>query len=210
MTTTKTTTKTKNMTKRGILKLIKEIAPPPGFTKTITEIPKDNWQMGYTVVELAKDEPNDRIKIKMDFYLDTKVKSSWDTVASGHTTFSSAQGDRSFDRLGVEDSFYVNGDSTIQSVTEKINEQIERIKTSRQRLAQSESIPGLPFLVTPETKASITAKLSSGKSHSFMPSGFGTGYRISKRGGRWAKRCSSETEKFFGVSPLFYETMDCD
>ena len=203
-----TKAKTKFLTKRGTLKLIKEITAPTGFTKTITEVPKNRWLMGHTVVELAKDEPNDRIKIKMNFYLDTKVKSSWDTIASGHTTFSSAQGDRSFDRLGV--GFYVNGDETLESLNEKINEQIEKIKNSRERLAKSESIPGLPFLVTPDTKAAVIAKLNSGKSHLFMPSGFGIGYTISKRGGRWSKRCKSETEKFFGVSPLFYETMDCD
>lgn len=203
--------KTKFLTRRGVQKLIKEITAPEGFTKTIKDVPKQNWMCGHTDVEFTKHEPNDQINIKLVFNHDGgKISSSWDIVASGHTTFSTAKGERTFDRLGVEDSFYVNGDETLESLREKLNEQIEKIKVSRERISKSESIPGIPFMVTSDTKAAIAAKLRNGKNHTFTPAGFGTGYRISNHGGPWAKRCKSETEKFFGVSPLYYETLDCD
>lgn len=198
--------KSRPLTAIQLKKFLDGIVVPEGFVKTTKDIPADRWMVAHQVVELSKNEPGDKITIKMI------VHSTEYEIASGHTTFSSSKGERCFDRLGVEDSFYIHRSDKIKDANVKILEQLEKIKTSRERLNLSESIPGIPFMVTPDTKAVITAKLLEGKSHTFMPSGFGTGYVLYSRGPRRShvKRCDPATESFFGIIPLYFGTMDCD
>jgi hypothetical protein len=99
------------------------------------------------------------------------------------------------------------GAQTNESIREVIE---ERIPEARARIDRSESIPGIPFMVTPESKAQITAKLKKGEQHSFMPSGFGTGYVLHARRSPGAKAATKKTCDFFGVSPLWVSTFDAD
>jgi hypothetical protein len=79
-----------------------------------------------------------------------------------------------------------------------------------------ESIPGIPFMVSPKSKAEITKKLNNGGFHSFHPSGFGTGYTITCRPPRrrdpWGpQKAKKETQVFFGVKmPIWVQTFDAD
>jgi hypothetical protein len=103
---------------------------------------------------------------------------------SGHTTFTTARGERSYDRLGVEDSFYAYASATPEQVGAKLLEQIARVAKSREYVLSSVLVPGLGYSVTPERKAKCIADLKAGRSISFTPSGFGTGYRLSVRQAR--------------------------
>jgi hypothetical protein len=134
---------------------------------------------------------------------------SYSTKASGHTSFTTSKGTRTFDRTGVEDSFYLRPADTALDFLAVVTRQLEKVEESRKRIDASESIPGIPFMVTPESKAQITAALLSGKSHSFYPSGFGTGYVICARPMRHG-RSKPEAAAFFGVDMLFVEALDAD
>lgn len=133
--------------------------------------------------------------------------------AVGHTSFTTDKGTRTFDRTGVEDSFYINYNDDIAAVQAKLEGQIKKVAESRERIKGMINIPGIPFLTSPEGKSQITTLLRAGKSHSFTPSGFGTGYQIYSRKApfdRYDGRAKPETEAFFEVSPLWVRQLDCD
>lgn len=124
-------------------------------------------------------------------------------------------GSRTFDRTGVDSSFHADVGETPDDVRRTLLEQIARVASSRERLARSTTVPGLPggWLVTPEQRIEIAKLLRAGKSYSFTPSGFGTGYRLSTDRPGYGRRTGlpAETSTFFGVAgSLFYEPLDCD
>jgi hypothetical protein len=191
--------------------------PLPEFTGWTGAVGEDRWGYGdkalITPTFTAKSP--DGITITLRFYGRNAGKekpASYDSKASGHTSFTTSQGVRTFDRTGVEDSFYLQLADTVEDVLQRFRDQIKRVAESRARIDRSESIPGLGFLATPELKAQVTAELKAGKSHSFTPSGFGTGYRLytGRQQSRFDHRAKAETEAFFGVSPIYLQTMDCD
>lgn len=128
---------------------------------------------------------------------------------SGHTAFECEKGRFSFDRYGVSDSFY--GDST-EAPGEVLAREIERCRVAAERKRGQEPVPVLGFYVTPEKRQEIAQKLRAGKSHTFTPSGFGTGYRLYAGPPRrsWDHRGDSKIAAFFGLDSVSYETMDCD
>ncbi len=179
-----------------------------GFTATKTE------EKSAMVIPILKLE-GDGITFEIRFHelgKDEKL-THYSTAASGHTSFTTSQGSRTFDRTGVEDSFYVNYSDTVEAVIAKLQAQIKKVAESRERISGMVPVPGMGWLVTPASRDEITAKLLAGKSHTFTPSGFGTGYRIYHRNSprlRYDERAKPETEAFFKVSPLWLEAMDCD
>lgn len=135
----------------------------------------------------------------------------WDLVASGHVIFTSDRGPRSFDRTGVEDSFYLRPGDGVEDVQKILEQQIERVAEARARLKTMEPVPGLGWLLDAAGKARVVELLRAGKSHTFTPSGFGTGYRVSaRRSVAHMRRAKPETEAYFGVGPLWLESIDCD
>lgn len=136
---------------------------------------------------------------------------------SGHTTFTTERGERTFDRTGVADSFSVypkyhaTPADTPETTGTKLLEQIALVATSRANVKNSVPVPGLGYSVTPETRAKYTADLLAGRGVSFTPSGFGTGYRLTTRQySRYDKPAKPETRAFFGVPSLFIQQLDCD
>lgn len=176
-----------------------------GFTWTIKE---ETWSQ---LVCQVLEGSNDGVTIQIKFHHERKP-SNFSSQASGHTSFTTEKGIRTFDRTGVEDSFTVYYHDDLASVQAKLNEQLNRVAASRERMKAMVNIPGMTFLTTPEGKAEIAAKLRSNKSHSFTPSGFGTGYRLysGRQQSRYDNRAKPETEEFFGVSPIWMQQMDCD
>jgi hypothetical protein len=190
---------------KDVTKFLEEIAVPEGFTKTFCE--EDySWGREKILHPAVKLEKGTEIEIKIVI---TDPNGSW-ACGSGHTSFSTKLGRRTFDRRGVEDSFYVDKDDTVEKVNEKVRRQIEKVAESVSRMARSQAIPVLGFTVTPEALEEIKAKLAKGKSHTFTPSGFGTGYVISKKRSRFARHCDPAINAFFGVGALYFETLDCD
>jgi hypothetical protein len=160
---------------------------------------------------------NDALHVTFDLRFDTsEVEYSG---IDGTTNFSAnadgTGGTYSFDRTGVEASFTCRVTATPQDVADTLMAQLTRVAASRERIARSIAVPGLPggWTVTPEQRIEIAKLLRAGKGTSFMPSGFGVGYRVYPRrpASRYSSRLPAETSTFFGVSmPLFYDTLDCD
>jgi hypothetical protein len=182
------------------------LATPAGFTR---ERCLDTWpgQKSHPALVLAGDGVT--IRVVLD-----GLDDEW-SAGTGHTTFTTAKGERTFDRTGVEDSFYLSHDATVASVDAEVASQLQRVAESRARLLRSETVPGLPgaWSVTPERKAEIAAALKAGRRHDFRPAGFGTGYSVGTKpvhrySGAALPRVTSD---FFGVKgTLYYETLDCD
>lgn len=272
------TTKTKMTTVPSVARMMKEIRTPEGFERTTSE----TWYAGgkeWPVLKL--ESPDVSIEIVFTPQRDPYRKDGYD-LGSGHVTFKTSAGERTFDRYGVEDSFYVdnplqwkndrlwegtrvswlaqrllgtilespgyrsfgpdradswedrytilwdNGNRVDYTesqrkragivradVIEQVNATIKhflevKIPQARARIDKSEHVPGLPFMVTAEDKERITKTLKRGEPHRFMPSGFGTGYTLSRRGTSWSRPAGKELERFFGVHPLHVETFDAD
>lgn len=144
----------------------------------------------------------------------------WQSVAWGTTNFGSIlEGrriPRTFDRIGVESSFYFHRTDTVETVRAKFAEHLTRIATQRERSARSVTVPEIGYSITPATKAQHTAALKSGSSISFSPSGFGTGYTLTlasrrrTRLGYGTRMAGTALNEFFGVGALLVETRDCD
>lgn len=137
-------------------------------------------------------------------------------VVEGHTRYNG----RTFTRRGVdvcscnlqdEATSYAHSYTNLPALLEG---EFARCKASADRAKTMVEVPGLPggWKVTPERKEEVTKTLRAGKVATFMPSGFGVGYNVTSRAtSRFATRLPKTTQDFFGVlSPLFYETMDCD
>jgi hypothetical protein len=95
-----------------------------------------------------------------------------------------------------------------------LDEQLEKIITTREYHKSSILIPEIGFHVSPDRKKAIAKKLKGGGSERFMPSGFGTGYtlygkhvRTSRFG---AKVASAALKKFFDVKTLYVDKFDAD
>lgn len=181
----------------------------PGFTMIRKDEP--SWRPGgEPTPELHFENAAEGVTIRISFWKDGE----W-MVASGHTDFDTAQGRKTFDRRGIDDSFYVEEGQTLEQVAETMNEQLEKVKASRERIANSVPVPGLPgsFLVTPEKREEISKLLNAGKTHSFTPGGMGTGYQLytGRRQSHFDSVAPKQLREFFGVTKaLFYRMLDCD
>lgn len=116
----------------------------------------------------------------------------------------------SFDRTGVEDSFYGTDETDINELVAK---QQARIQASIERIGRSVAVPGLPFSVTPERQAELSNRLNTQGVVSLTPSGFGTGYMLHKkapRSTRYFKEGSKELAQFFGLPAIWITTFDHD
>lgn len=194
---------------------LEALATPDWFAKTITEHKSDSGKMIITAVfAMIKNE----IEITIYMYPDEiaraqKEKSRFfGSLGDGHTSFDTSKGRMTFDRHGVEDSFYVEADDTVETVNAKIVEQIQKVTLSRERLARSLTMPDYGYNLTPERLEKERDTLRRGGVARFAPSGFGTGHLIStKPRGRYnCVRASQALIDFFGVGVLFVETFDHD
>jgi hypothetical protein len=97
------------------------------------------------------------------------------------STIYKAQGTSfSFDRLGVEDSFYFE---SLDALPKQFMEQLERVRAAQHRLAKSTkcNLGPVTLFMTQESIDKMLETLKAGKVHVYHPSGFGTGYQFSIR-----------------------------
>jgi hypothetical protein len=209
-----------------IIPVLAGLVVPEGFTHTVVTKSVQLWKdkvevvthvvlskgefIGGVDLPFIKDANGVHITISYRPNEEVQTESRFALVASGHTRFQTAKGQMSFDRLGIEDSFYISADDSAADLNETIAAQLKRIEASRARLAISENIPVLGYSVTPERKAQVTAKLKAGKSETFYPSGMGTAHRIATRKTRYANPLPTSVAEFFGVAKLYVETLDHD
>ena len=117
-----------------------------------------------------------------------------------------------FDRIGVDDSFYYE---TIRQLPKQVEEQRERVKAAQERLANTESFSLGPvsLMLSPESLQTIVDKLKAGKTHTYHPSGFGTGYYFStnpKIKNRWdTAKASAQLENLVGAK-VYVSQYDAD
>jgi len=185
-------------------KLAPKFPVPDGFT---TEWRDNYLGCGWRVFVMTK--PNDTEFIFLP-------------GGSGTTNFETKDGRRTFDRRGVDDSFYWKGYSFFKRATKRpladvkqiLDEQLERIAKSRTFHETALKVPQIGHSVSPDALTTYKAKLKAGKHITFTPSGFGTGYNVVTRkpARPWwgVQRATPELEKFFDHSPLWVESFDCD
>jgi hypothetical protein len=181
-------------------KHVKAIQIPEGFTATM-ETEQRGWN-NHPIPTLVYVVTNGDIEIRFD------------QTGAGHTLFNEGGNQLSFDRLGVEDSFYHlplwDGDSGEYDLNVILQEQLERVAEYFEYKKTAISVPGIPHTISPDRLAMFKARLKKSGQISFMPSGFGTGYVVTTRMVRGAKPASKALNEFFGVGQLFVSTMEMD
>ncbi len=206
----------------------------PGFVKTTGEghhtgmgdvgsvwDKESPWWRKTTWVRLFNEEAGVSIAINVSRTPSTRYKAGKkipfrgtleDIAASGHTCYKNEAGSwLSFDRRGVEDSFYLGDYSpSVEELPTVIQEQLERIAKSKETSKKMLSIPGFGFRIHQDNLEAVKKKLQTGGSHSFTPSGFGTGHVLRAKKTRYSKQLSAETAAFFGVPAIYDETFDHD
>ena len=205
----------------------KAIIVPDGFSMTVEDLYDDYTKSRYVDVILK----NETVGTTIRFNLTMDKLQKWDIrgdrgitikelkpylgksviVWNGHVNYTHNGGHYSYDRRGVEDSFY-NGNRFDANPNDQITEQLARIEASRGRIDNSVEIPVLGRLISNERLAEVRKDFQSKKSEGFgsQPSGFGTAYYITKNQTRWSKRADERLEKFFGYSPLYIQESEMD
>ena len=189
-----------DMTKAAFQKFMKTLQVPAGFTAS--------WE----TEQVSRD-----YKIEVYVLTSESMTLRFDQDGAGHTTFKLFDGSTvSFDRRGIDDSFYhyASWSRTIdkEDLNALVAEQIQRVTQYLEKAATFISIPGLPFTTTPQALEIQKKKLRSKNGHiTLCPAGFGTGYIISTvKVNSYQKRALQVTEAFFGTSPLYISTFDAD
>lgn len=148
-----------------------------------------------------------------------KVEFIFRTGGAGTCKFEVTQGDKtwwsSFDRIGVSDSFYWKTwdarSKLCPDLGANMADLLTQVEKTREFHKTSLTVPGIGFSVSPERKAGFPAEFKKHQQVRFHPSGFGTGHCFSiKKFYSYAERATPAQEEFFGVSPLWHSTMDCD
>jgi hypothetical protein len=87
----------------SVARIMRDIVTPEGFEREIRIEPKTNWSPAIKVLVLKSSDT----LIEIWFDAVGKNRSESYFLASGHVYFDTPAGRRTFDRYGVEDSFYI-------------------------------------------------------------------------------------------------------
>jgi hypothetical protein len=180
------------------------LGTPEGFTKVLGE---EKWreEPPFPTVTLT----GDGIEIKAVFHPGSTYE-----MASGHTSFDTVHGRRTFDAHGVSDSFYLSPWATVAEADEIVTAEIAKCRKSRGRIATSVVMPNYGYLFTAESLEEARKTLRAGKTLTRAPAGFGTGHYFRKSRGKFGHAYSTPAPasvvEFFGVGPIWVETFDHD
>jgi len=193
-----------------VRKFFKSIVTPEGFERE-ERIPAvggeyELWnEYSYPKLVIASDTV--QVEFLVTFY-QGKME------VTGTTNYKEGDGWYTFDRRGIENSFYMqeglegwqDPESDIRKGGQAMLEaQIERAEKAIQRLTGMLTVPHFGHRISEEKRSEIAKKLKAGKSHMFTPGGFGTAWEVSTRQNRWAERVPVEVAKFFGVETQLYK-----
>lgn len=142
-------------------------------------------------------------------------------TVDGTTRFKHKDFWASFDRIGVESSFYVDEgreDGPFEPrLAAAIVAQKARVEKYLAMDAGRVDVPGLPFgwRLSPEALAVTKTRLLRGETVTWTPSGFGTGYHLCVKPPRDRKSSDVSFAKatalaFFGVPSLWLRSFDHD
>lgn len=164
----------------------------------------------------GQDEYESVILENQDGSVWLEVKPFSDKCIDGSTCFRTKNGVRTFDRRGVDSSFYLTDwDGKVYSnekIKETLEEQLSRALKAIAKQSQSAVVPGLPgdFTLTPDELVNKRKELEKLGYTKFTPAGFGTGYIVQKKKTRWSSPAKKELIEFFGMGSLYIETWDHD
>ena len=129
----------------------------------------------------------------------------------GTVAFNRGDGWRSFDRVGVESSFYWDTTDDV-SLEDTLAAQIARGVKARDDSRTRHEVPGTTFQLTDERLAELKQQLADFGRCSLTPSGFGTGFTFStaRPRGAYVTAGTEAQRAFFDVDALWVESFDCD
>lgn len=153
------------------------------------------------------------IKIVSD---DGDIEIAMTSSAPGHAEYSPIYGEIWY-KVPGKDGTYVVGRHGVDSgiygdwnddINDIVKESIDLVREKQDYISKAKSVPigKGSWSVSQERIDEMKRDLNNGKTVSFMPHGFGTGYTIRKRPGG---EPMTETEKIFGV-PLSIRSFDAD
>lgn len=203
----------------------KRIEAPKGFTKELlrnklavhgqpVEVFGDKECAGMLSVVVRGEAKVVVFNLNMEDVYKAGKKRGTAVSCGGHTIFKNSRGGwSSFDRVGVSDSFYIShydeGDDA--DVNKVLARELARIDKYLADDATRISVPVIGYRITTEQKAQYIATLKAGRTISFRPSGFGTGYVFSIRKPRgWGRQADPRIAEFFEQPVLWVEHLDCD
>jgi hypothetical protein len=199
-------------------KFFATIKTPEGYERTCA-MPEANkeysmWEDYETGVLTIKGEDVEII-FRASFY-----KNKLDIT--GTTNFKEDSSWYTFDRRGIEDSFYMEQYSAEEVKSKKkrgwydpecdtknggqamLDIQIKRAKDRITEMIGMLTVPHYGHRITEERKEEIRKKILNG-GHTFAPSGMGTAYHVStKRRSRFDSEVPAEVAKFFGIDKKLY------
>jgi hypothetical protein len=189
------------MTKANEAKVLK------AFEKHIDKLKVPNGWIGtmYQHGDELEYTVTNSIDIKIHFY----------SSGRGKTAFKVDKGWLTFDRHGVEASFYhmslFNGDKP-DPINDIFAAQLKRIAERQEYYKTAIQIPTLPHTTSPEGLPKLKEQLKKSGQLMFNPAGFGTGYHLStKRTKQWGeRRADPELEKFLDQTPIWLTTVEMD
>lgn len=181
-------------------KHVKKIKVPKGFTADM-ETEQRGWN-NHPIPTLVYVLKGNGMEIRFD------------QTGSGHTLFTHEGKQLCFDRYGVEDSFYHlpfgDWDKERYNLNTIVKEQIKRVEEYLKYTKTALQVPGIPHTVSPEAKVKLIERLKKNGQISFQPSGFGTGYIVTKNMVRGSKLAPKAMATFFGFDKLFISTVEMD
>lgn len=153
--------------------------------------------------------------MEIQVYLDDKAKRSNDQWGghSGTVNYTAKGKQFTFDRTGVEASFYWG--SKGEDIVATLRKQVERVKEKQASFANRKEVNLGPvtLFMTLESIQRMVDTLKSGKTHTYQPSGFGTGYFFSVkptiRNRYDTAKASAELERLVGQR-VFISQFDAD
>jgi hypothetical protein len=177
---------------------VKKIKVPDGFSAAWVD---DDWDRSHKVFVVKKEG---------------EVELIFRPGCDGTTKFKAGGTWRSFDRRGVESSFYwaplYDGDER-PSADDLIAGELRRVADKVAYYETAVKVPDVGYTVSPDGVARLKKELKERGYLSFSPSGFGTGYRVLKKRPAHSygvRRAKPELENFLEVSPLWIESFDAD
>lgn len=195
---------------------LKKIKPPPGFKIRKMDPAKKGWGSVFGWVEMENADKSIEVTLLVN-----ESKSDWDRKQGEFTITGEVyytvpgKGRYSIGRRGVDSAFWGSEKDLKKGMAEAIKRAEEGIK----RVGKSTAIVferGGKFMLTPEALKRHRDELKTKGSTLFRPSGFGTGYNVSKRrkqqwsGGPYTNPVPPEVEKMLGMKGLFFERLDFD
>jgi len=217
-----------NGLQRAILVVVREamhaVATQENATGThpdcsITEKHSDAVYGGYHAqwVDMTLTIPSEGRAITMRVEVPDTIKAEDYFAGTGHTDFQAKGSTYSFDRHGIDDSFYLKHEDSVSTLVEEMHDQIKRARESQDRLARAIPLGIGHYERTPEEIAAMVADLKAGKRVSLLPGGFGTGYVLSlnappRRRSRsyGGPTAHAALAKALGLPKVYVESIDCD